>query len=118
MATAKVLPMTPEVAEALDRQRRHAMPVCTVLTPELAGCLKSINDMSRRLRAAGVRVEATAVLDRTIFIRTEDSDVLAQVFSSEWRGVSWSTKGLTTINSVRLGDCRVCWLTPVKEQDQ
>lgn len=118
MVTAKVLPMTPEVAEALDRQRRHSMPVCSVLTPELAGCLEAVNGMSRRLRAAGVRVEATVVLDRTIFIRAEDSDALAQAFRSEWRGVSWSTKGLATINSVRLGGCRISWLTPVKEQDQ
>ena len=88
-----------------------------VLTPELADKLRALNDMTRRLRAAGVRIEAASPLDGKIFINAEDSDQLAASFRSEWRGVIWSTKGVHTINSVRLGGCYVCWLTPVKEQE-
>lgn len=116
MARAQIIPFTPEVAA--DMARQHALPMCTVLTPELANKLKAINEVSRRLRSVGVRVEAASPLDVTLFIHTEDSDQLAASFRNEWRGVSWSTRGVHTLNSVRLGGCRICWLTPVKEQDQ
>lgn len=115
MSTAKVIPLSAKVAA--DMAIQHALPMCTVLTPELANKLKAVNEMSRRLRAAGVRVETASPLDATLFIRTEDSDQLAAAFRNEWRGVSWSTKGIHTLNSVRLGGCRICWLTPVKEQN-
>ncbi len=95
-----------------------ALPVCKVLTPELAKRLQTLNAMTRRLRAAGVRTEAAVPLDVTIVIAAEDAERLAKAFSAEWRGVSWSTKGKQTINSVSLGGCRICWLTPVREQGQ
>ncbi|TBV10350.1 hypothetical protein DNK08_07050 [Stutzerimonas kirkiae] len=96
---------------------RHALPVCTVLTPELAQRLQAVNTLTRRLRSANVRIEAASPLDLTLFIAAEDAQHLAEAFRGEWRGVSWSTRGMQTLNSVRLGGCRVCWLTPVKEQD-
>ena len=114
MSTAKVIPLSAQVAADLVRQ--HAMPVCTVLTPELAERLQSVNVMNRRLRTVGVRVEAASPLDATLFIVAEDAARLAEAFRAEWRGVSWSTTGTRTLNSVRLGGCRICWLTPVKEQ--
>ncbi|HLD67411.1 MAG TPA: hypothetical protein VJA19_15335 [Pseudomonas sp.] len=116
MSTANVIPLSAQVAANLARL--HAMPVCTVLTPQLAERLQSVNVMNRRLRAVGVRVEAASPLDATLFIVAEDAARLAEAFRAEWRGVSWSTKGTRTLNSVRLGGCRICWLTPVKEQDQ
>ncbi|MNR37333.1 hypothetical protein D3C85_1553410 [compost metagenome] len=116
MPIANVIPLSAQVAADLARQ--HAMPVCTVLTPELATRLQAVNAMTRRLRDVGVRVEAASPLDATLFIVAEDSDRLAAAFRAEWRGVSWSTKGTRTLNSVRLDGCRICWLTPVKEQDQ
>lgn len=116
MSTANVIPLSAQVAADLERQ--HAMPACTVLTPELAKRLEVVNTMTRRLRAAGVRVEAASPLDLTLFIVAEDAARLAEAFRTEWRGVSWSTKGTSTLNSVSLGGCRICWLTPVKEQDQ
>lgn len=116
MARAQIIPLTAEIAT--DMAQKHALPMCTVLTTDLANALKAVNYMSRRLRAVGVRVEAASPLDATLFINAEDSEQLAASFRSEWRAVSWSTKGLQTLNSVRLGGCRICWLTPVKEQDQ
>ncbi|MDH0095888.1 hypothetical protein N7333_04795 [Pseudomonas sp. GD04158] len=117
MVTSNVHPISTQAAIDLA-MRGHAMPVCTVLTPELADKLRVINEMSRRLRAADVRVEVTSPLDCKIFIKAEDSDQLAASFSSEWRSPSWSTKGVHTINSVRLGGCYVCWLTPAKGLQQ
>lgn len=114
MSTANVIPLS-DIARA-ELARKHALPVCTVLTPELADKLRVINEMSRRLRAVGVRVEVTSPLDSKIFINAEDSEQLAASFRSEWRSPSWSTHGTKTINSVRLGGCYVCWLTPVKGQ--
>jgi len=113
MVTSNVHPISTQAAIDLA-MRGHAMPVCTVLTPELADKLRALNDMTRRLRAAGVRIEAASPLDAKIFINAEDSDQLAASFSREWRGVSWSTHGTNTSNSVRLGGCQVCWLTPAK----
>ncbi len=109
MSTAKIIPLNAE-----GTAPRHSMPLCTVLTPELAEGLRLTNDMARRLRAAGIRVESTSPLDGKIFINAEDSDQLAASFRSEWRSPSWSTKDVHTINSVRLGGCYVCWLTPAK----
>lgn len=114
MATAKVIPLSAQAATGMARQ--HAMPLCTVLTPELATKLETINAMSRRLRAADVRIDSTSPLELQILINAEDSDQFAAAFSKEWRGASWSTKGDRTTNSVRLGGCLVCWYTPVKEQ--
>ena len=114
MAAANVIPLSAIARAELSRQ--HALPMCTVLTPELADKLRVINEMSRRLRAVGVRVEVTSPLDSKIFINAEDSDQFAAAFSKEWRGASWSTKGDRTTNSVRLGGCLVCWYTPIKEQ--
>ena len=115
MATANVIPLSAKIAAEISIQ--HALPMCTVLTPELADKLRALNDMTRRLRAAGVRIEAESPLDGKIFIKAEDSDQLAASFKHEWRGVSWSTKGVHTINSVRLGGCCICWLTPAKGQE-
>ncbi|MDH1339800.1 hypothetical protein [Ectopseudomonas oleovorans] len=112
MATANVIPLSAKIAAEISIQ--HALPMCTVLTPDLADKLRALNDMTRRLRAAGVRVKSASPLDGKIFINAEDSDQLAASFKHEWRGVSWSTKGVHTINSVRLGGCYVCWLTPAK----
>lgn len=116
MATAKVIPLNGAAAVDLALSG-HSMPACTVLTPELATRLQAVNTMTRRLRDVGVRVEAASPLDTTLFIVADDAQRLAEAFRSEWRGVSWSTKGKHTINSVRLGGCRICWLTPVKEQE-
>lgn len=115
MAAANIIPLNADIAADIARQ--HALPMCTVLTPELADKLRALNDMTRRLRAAGVRIEAASPLDAKIFINAEDSEQLAASFRTEWRGVSWSTKGVHTLNSVRLGGCCICWLTPVKEQE-
>lgn len=112
MPAANIIPLNAE-----GTAPRHSMPLCTVLTPELADKLRAVNDTTRRLRAVGVRVEAASPLDTTLFIKAEDAERLAEAFRSEWRGVSWSTKGIQTLNSVRLGGCRICWLTPVKEQN-
>ncbi|HBP0991519.1 TPA: hypothetical protein L5S40_002650 [Pseudomonas aeruginosa] len=110
------MPLSAEISAEISRQ--HALPMCTVLTPELADKLRAVNDMTRRLRAVGVRVEAASPLDATLFIKAEDAEHLAAAFRNEWRGVSWSTNGSRTLNNVRLGDCRICWLTPVKRQEQ
>ncbi|MGU0823083.1 hypothetical protein ACSEO6_24770 [Pseudomonas aeruginosa] len=112
MAAPNIIPLNAKVAAEISIQ--HALPMCTVLTPELADKLRALNDMTRRLRAVGVRIEAAAPLDAKIFINAEDSDQLAASFKHEWRSPSWSTKGVHTINSVRLGGCQVCWLTPAK----
>ncbi|MDH0958978.1 hypothetical protein N5C54_14445 [Pseudomonas chengduensis] len=112
MATANVIPLNADIAADIARQ--HALPMCTVLTPELADKLRALNDMTRRLRAEGVRIEAVSPLDGKIFINAKDSDQLAASFKHEWRSPVWSTKGVHTINCVRLGGCQVCWLTPAK----
>lgn len=112
MAAPNIIPLNADIAADIARQ--HALPMCTVLTPELADKLRALNDMTRRLRAAGVRIEAASPLDGKIFIYAEDSDQLAASFKHEWRSPVWSTKGVHTINSVRLGGCYVCWLTPAK----
>lgn len=115
MPIANVIPLSAQ--GAADIARQHALPACTVLTPELASSLQLVNAMTRRLREVGVRVETTSPLDKTLFIAAEDAEHLAAAFRNEWRGASWSTKGTQTLNSVRLGGCRICWLTPVKEQE-
>jgi len=112
MSTAKIIPLNAE-----GTAPRHSMPLCTVLTPELAEGLRLTNDMARRLRAAGIRVESTSPLDTSLLIAATDAALFAELFRTQWRGVSWSTKGIQTLNSVRLGGCRICWLTPVKEQN-
>ncbi|SDU82425.1 hypothetical protein [Pseudomonas sihuiensis] len=112
MRAPNVIPLSAKIAAEISIQ--HALPMCTVLTPDLADKLRALNDMTRRLRAVGVRIEAASPLDGKIFINAEDSDQLAASFRSEWRSPSWSTKGVHTINSVRLGGCYVCWLTPAK----
>lgn len=112
MAAPNIIPFNAKIAAEISIQ--HALPMCTVLTPELADKLRALNDMTRRLRAAGVRVKSASPLDGKIFIYAEDSDQLAASFHSEWRSPVWSTKGVHTINSVRLGGCYVCWLTPAK----
>ncbi len=113
MATANVIPLNAE-----GTAPRHSMPLCTVLTPELAEGLRLTNDMARRLRAAGIRVESTSPLDTSLLIAATDAALFAELFRKEWRGVSWSTAGKHTRNSVYLDGVRIAWLTPLKEQDQ
>jgi len=113
MATANVIPLNAEGAAP-----RHSMPLCTVLTPELAEGLRLTNDIARRLRAAGIRVESTSPLDTSLYITAEDSALFAELFGKDWRGVAWSKAGKHTRHSVYLGGVRIAWLTPVKEQDQ
>ena len=113
MVNPNVVPIKPSVSIS-----QHAMPVCTVLTEQLANSLKKVNDMTRRLRAAGIRVETASPLDLTIFIATDSAQQLADTSQNEWRGVSWTTCGAHTKNMVRLGGVCVAWLTPVKEQNQ
>lgn len=113
MANPNVVPINPSVAVNVG-----TIPVCTVLTAKLADSLKKVNDMTRRLRAAGISVETASPLDLTIFIATDSAQQLADTFQKEWRGVSWTTCGKYTKNMVRLGGVCVAWLTPVKEQDQ
>ncbi|HFH4022055.1 hypothetical protein [Pseudomonas aeruginosa] len=113
MATANVIPLNAE-----GTAPRHSMPLCTVLTPELAEGLRLTNDMARRLRAAGIRVESTSPLDSSLFIAATDAALFAELFRKEWRGVAWSTAGQHTRNSVYLDGVRIAWLTPVKEQEQ
>lgn len=115
MAAPNIIPLNAKVAADISIQ--HALPMCTVLTPELSDKLRALNDMTRRLRAAGVRIEGASPLDAKIFINAEDSEQLAASFKHEWRGVRWSTHGTKTLNSVRLGGCCICWITPVKEQE-
>lgn len=114
MATATVIPLSPQPATGMARQ--HAMPLCTVLTPELATRLQQINQLSRRLRTAGVRVMAVQPLESSIRIEAEDSEQFSAAFNGEWRGVSWRSVGAFTLNSVHLDGCRVCWLTPARGQ--
>lgn len=113
MANPNVVPIKPSISV-----NQHAMPVCTVLTAQLADSLKKVNDMTRRLRAAGIRVETASPLDLTIFIATDSAQQLADTFRKEWHGLSWTTCGKHTKNMVRLGGICVAWLTPVKEQNQ
>jgi len=113
MSTANVIPLNAEGAAP-----RHSMPLCTVLTPELAEGLRLTNDMARRLRTAGIRVESTSPLDTSLFIAATDAALFAELFRTQWRGVSWSTAGKHTRHSVYLDGVRIAWLTPVKEQDQ
>lgn len=96
---------------------RHFMPVCTVLTPELAEGLRLVNDMARRLRAAGIGVEAMSPLDVSLYIAAADACLFAEKFRKEVRGMCWSTAGKHTKHSVYLGGVRIAWLVPVKEQD-
>ncbi|CAD5107205.1 hypothetical protein [Zestomonas carbonaria] len=116
MTTANVIPLSAQVAADLARQ--HALPMCTVLTPELGSRLQAVNAMTRTLRAAGIRIEHVVVLDSTVFIAPESSDLLASLFRGKWRGASWTTVGKHTKNMVTLDGVRVAWMTPVKEQDQ
>lgn len=113
MASPNVVPINPSVAI-----HQHTMPACTVLTEQLANSLKKVNDMTRRLRAAGIRVETASPLDLTIFIAADSAQQLADTFKKEWSGLSWTTCGNHTKNMVRLGGVCVAWLTPVKEQNQ
>jgi len=111
--STNVIPFNAECATP-----RHFMPVCTVLTPELAEALRLVNSMSRRLRAAGIRVEAMSPLDTSLFIDAVDAALFADQFRTQWRGMSWCTSGKYTRHSVYLGGVQISWLTSVKEQDQ
>lgn len=95
-----------------------ASSACNTLTPELAEKLAAVNSVSRGLRTAGVRIEATVVLDLTIFIKAESADSLAAAFRQQWQGVCWRTVGKQTRNTVTIHGVRVVWFTPMKEQDK
>jgi len=112
MVTAQIIQLNAE-----GTAPRHCMPMCTVLTPELAEGLRLTNDLARRLRAAGIRVESASPLDTSLYIAAEDAAPFAELFRRQWRGVSWSSTGLHTRHSVYLDGVRVSWFTPVKEQN-
>lgn len=113
-APVRHLHLVPDAVAPVER----TLPACNTLTPELAQKLAAINSVSRSLRKAGVRVEATVVLDVTIFIAAETADFLAVVFRQQWQGACWRTSGSQTRNMVTIQGVRVVWFTPVKEQDQ
>ncbi|MNR28043.1 hypothetical protein D3C85_1453470 [compost metagenome] len=92
------------------------MPLCSVLTPELAKALEAVNGLSRVLRGAGIQVEHEVVLDSTIFIAADSSDRLAELFRGEWRSPSWTTAGDKNRNMVTLRGVRVVWFTPARGQ--
>ncbi|SDU75319.1 PIN domain-containing protein [Pseudomonas sihuiensis] len=64
MRAPNVIPLSAKIAAEISIQ--HALPMCTVLTPDLADKLRALNDMTRRLRAVGVRIEAASPLDGKI----------------------------------------------------
>ena len=66
-----VVPITGRLPE--EQPKATHLPLCTVLTPELARCLEAVNSATRALRQAGIPIEQTSVLDRRLFIREEDS---------------------------------------------
>jgi hypothetical protein len=99
-----------------ERQTAHSLPVCSVLTPELAQNLDAINRLTRRLRAAGIQIKAATPLDRTLWIEPHKAQSLRFIFAHELRGISRRANGETDLNSVHIGGCRVCWLTPIQEQ--
>ncbi|OWJ91085.1 hypothetical protein B6S59_25265 [Pseudomonas sp. A46] len=109
-----VVPIRPE--EPIAVAPTHAMPLCSVLTPELAKALEAVNGLSRVLRGAGIQVEHEVVLDSTIFISADSSDRLAELFRGEWRSPSWTTAGLRNRNMVTLRGVRVVWFTPARGQ--
>ncbi|MCY1295207.1 hypothetical protein D9M68_419090 [compost metagenome] len=109
-----VFPIRPE--EPIAAVPAHAMPVCSVLTPELGKVLEAVNGLSRVLRGAGIQIDAEVVLDSTIFITADSSDRLAALFRSEWRSPSWTSYGDQNRNMVTLRGVRVVWFTPARGQ--
>lgn len=107
-----VFPIRPEEPSATVPA--HAMPVCSVLTPELGKALEAVNGLSRTLRGAGIQVEAEVVLDTTIFIAADSSDRLHELFRHEWRSPSWTSAGDKNRNMVNLRGVRVVWFTPAR----
>lgn len=61
-----VVPITGRLPE--EQPKATHLPLCTVLTPELARCLEAVNSATRALRQAGIPIEQTSVLDRRLFI--------------------------------------------------
>lgn len=59
-----VVPITGRLPE--EQPKATHLPLCTVLTPELARCLEAVNSATRALRQAGIPIEQTSVLDRRL----------------------------------------------------
>lgn len=111
-----VVPITGRLPE--EQPKATHLPLCTVLTPELARCLEAVNSATRALRQAGIPIEQTSALDRRLFIREEDSLRLHRRFRNAIRGIRQTTHGMVTVHVVSLLGVDVAWTTPVKEQDQ
>ncbi len=90
----------------------------SILAPDLQTKLSAFNELTRDMRAAGVKVEALAVLDHTIFVSPESVDLIARRFAHEVRGSRYRTSGKYTRNAVTIRGVDVVWLTPVKEQNR
>ncbi|EMP0377727.1 hypothetical protein RVS55_006599, partial [Pseudomonas aeruginosa] len=54
-----VVPITGRLPE--EQPKATHLPLCTVLTPELARCLDAVNSATRALRQAGIPIEQTSV---------------------------------------------------------
>ncbi|HCF6892674.1 TPA: hypothetical protein NII59_006715, partial [Pseudomonas aeruginosa] len=50
-----VVPITGRLPE--EQPKATHLPLCTVLTPELARCLEAVNSATRALRQAGIPIE-------------------------------------------------------------
>ncbi|MDE8660744.1 hypothetical protein PUL39_030330 [Pseudomonas aeruginosa] len=111
-----VVPITGRLPQ--EQPKATHLPLCTVLTPELARCLEAVNSATRALRQAGIPIEQTSLLDRRLFIREEDLLRLHRRFHNAIRGIRQTTRGMyVTIHVVSLLGVDVAWTTPVKEQD-
>ncbi|MFV9531267.1 hypothetical protein ACNUIM_32465 [Pseudomonas aeruginosa] len=110
-----VVPITGRIPE--EQPKATHLPLCTVLTPELARCLEAVNSATRALRQAGIPIEQTSLLDRRLFICEEDSLRLHRRFRNAIRGIEMPC-GMVTVHVVSLLGVDVAWTTLVKEQDQ
>lgn len=105
--------------------RLHLVPppapkTLSILDANFATKIEAFNSVSRRLREAGIGIEAASFLDNRLFIRAEDVPTLRDRFGHLLRGIRSRgypgrrySRHVATLNQVD-----ICWLVPLKEQDQ
>ncbi|TWC74430.1 hypothetical protein FBY10_101120 [Pseudomonas sp. SJZ103] len=93
-------------------------PRFSILTEDFPVKLSAFNELTRDIRNAGIGIKHLVVLDNKIFIQQGSVEVFLRRFGHELRGVSYSSAGRFTRNTVTVRGVDVAWYSLVKEQDQ
>ncbi|WP_416739259.1 hypothetical protein ACM1ZW_20935 [Pseudomonas sp. NFX71] len=94
-----------------------AEPV-NLFAEEFLAKLSTFNELSRKVRDAGIEIKQLELLENRIFIEQDSVERFLQRFEYQLQKIRYLPAGPFTCNAVTVRGVEVAWFTLVKEQDK